>query len=68
MEVVGHQAIRMTDHVEAAHRQFEDCEEGAPVDVVQKNGSLCVAPGCHMIDGSRKFYAEWSGQGVVTPK
>jgi hypothetical protein len=63
MEVIGHQAIRMTNHVEAAHRQPENREKGVPVDVVQKNGSLSVAPGCHMVDGSRKFYAEWSGHG-----
>lgn len=53
----------MTDHVEAAHRCPKNGEEGAPVDVVQKNGSLGVAPGCHMIDGSRKFCVEWSGHG-----
>jgi len=63
MEVVGHQAIPMADHVEPAHCQSEDGEKGVPVDVVQKNGSLGVAPGCHMVDGSRKFYAEWSGHG-----
>jgi hypothetical protein len=63
MVVVGHQAIRMTDQVEAAHRQSENGKKGAPVNVVQKNGSLGVAPRCHMVDGSRIFYAEWSGHG-----
>ena len=63
MEVVGHQAISMANHVEAAHRQSEDGEKGIPVDVVQENGSLGVAPGGHMVNGSRIFYAEWSGHG-----
>lgn len=63
MEVIGHQAIAMTNHVEPAQRHPEHGKKGAPVDVVQKYGRLCIAPGSHMVDGSRKFYAEWAGHG-----
>jgi hypothetical protein len=61
MEVIGHQAIGMANQIEPTQGQIEDGETGFSVDVVQENGSLGIAPGCHMIDGSRKFYAEWSG-------
>ena len=61
MEVVRHQAIAMTNHVEPAQRHPEHGKKGAPVAIIQKYGRLCIAPGSHMVDGSRKFYAEWSG-------
>jgi hypothetical protein len=61
--MIGHQAIGMANQVETPQGQPEYRETGFPVNVVRKNGSLAIAPGCYMINGSQKFYAEWSGYG-----
>lgn len=61
MKVFRRQATVMTNNVEPAQRYPEHGKQGAPADIVQKNGRLCIAPGCHMVDASRKFYAEWAG-------
>lgn len=60
IKVICRQAIAMINNVEPVQRYPEHGKKGAPVDIVQKKGRLCIAPGCHMVDGSRKFYAEWA--------
>lgn len=62
--MIDHQAIWMANHLTPTQGQPEYGETAISVDVVQKNGSLGIAPGCYMIDISRKFYAEWSGHGA----
>jgi hypothetical protein len=67
MEVIGHEAVGMTKHIEPAQRLPKDGQERIPVDVIDKDGGLGVAAGGHVIDGSREFYAEGSGhEGRVT--
>jgi hypothetical protein len=61
VEVIGHQTVGVTEHIEPAERLPEDGQERIPVDVIGKDRSLGVAAGRHVIDGSRKFYAEGSG-------
>jgi hypothetical protein len=51
----------MTEHIEAMKRLPEDGQEGIPVYVIEKNGCPGVAAGCHVVDGTREFYAERSG-------
>lgn len=61
VEVIGHQTVGMTKHIEPAQRLPKDGLERIPVDVIGNDGDLGVAAGCHVIDGSREFYAKRSG-------
>lgn len=62
IKVIRRQAIAMINNVEPVQRYPEHGKKSAPVDMVQKNGRLCIAPGCHKADDSRKFCAEWAGR------
>lgn len=57
----GHQAVGVAKHIEPTQRLSKDGQERIPVDVIDKDGGFGVAAGCHVIDGSREFYAEWAG-------
>jgi hypothetical protein len=55
--VVVHQAVGVTEPIEALYSLAEDCEEEIAVVVIFEDVSPCVAARGHVIDSTGKFYA-----------